>query len=477
MSEQIICDICVIGAGSGGLSLAAGASQMGAKTVLVEKAKMGGDCLNYGCVPSKALIAAGKAAFHAEKAAEFGIDMSPSHIDFAKVQAHIASVIASIAPHDSVERFEGLGVKVIQESARFIDPTHIMAGPTKIHAKYFVIATGSVATIPDIKGLASLSYHTNTTLFQLTKPPQHLIILGGGPMGVEMAQAYKRLNCQITLIEKNQILMREDPELVTIIRNQLLAENITIKENATVTSLHPQPAGFAVNFTVANATHADRIIGTDLLLATGRTPYTAGLQLEKAGVTYNNTGIVVDRRLRTSTKHIFAIGDVTGPPQFTHLAGYHASIVLKNILFRWPAKTNLTHIPRVTYTDPELATIGLNAQQASEQIGKNRLHILSWPYKKNDRAVANKTSLGMIKVILNKRGRVIGAAIVGASAGELITPWILAVQYKMHIAKMAQFTAPYPTLSEISKHVATSYFTRKKIVEKIRRVTKILLKF
>jgi pyruvate/2-oxoglutarate dehydrogenase complex dihydrolipoamide dehydrogenase (E3) component len=472
MTRTIKVDICVIGAGSGGLSVAAGASQMGAKVALIERAKMGGDCLNYGCIPSKSLIAAAHAAHTMRHADKFGIANVTPAVDYAALRDHIRGVIAAIEPNDSVERFTALGVNVIQAAARFTGPAEIEAGDIRVQARRFVIATGSAALVPPIPGLEATPFFTNETIFDLAHRPDHLIIIGGGPIGAELAQAHRRLGARVTIIEMAEFLGKDDPELRAVIRRRFTDEGIVIRERTTVNALETD--GDAIVMTVGES--GEQIKGSHLLIAAGRKPNLDGLNLDAAGVAYGATGITVDRQLRTSNKRIFAIGDVTGGYQFTHMAGYDAGIVLRNILFRLPAKTDNRAVPWVTYTDPELAHVGQTEAQA-KAAGNTGITILRWPFHDNDRAQAERDTPGLIKVVLDKKGRVLGAGIAGPRAGELILPWILAVSARQKIGTLASVIAPYPTLSEISKRAAGSYYTPKLFSERTRNIVRFLLRF
>lgn len=472
MSARIETDICVIGAGSAGLSVAAGASQMGARTVLVERAKMGGDCLNYGCVPSKALLAAGRRARIANHSAGFGIDGAAT-VDFARVKAHVAEVIAAIAPHDSVERFEGLGVTVIQADARFTGPRELIAGDTAIRAKRFVIATGSRPAVPPVPGLEGVPYLTNETIFGVPEKPAHLLILGGGPIGLEMAQAHRNLGCDVTVIEMASIAGKDDPELVELLRTRLAADGIRLMEGTRALGVAMKAGGVCVM--VEKDGIAEEVTGSHLLVATGRAPNVEGLGLEAAGVRYGKKGIEVDARLRTGNKRIFAIGDVAGPYQFTHMAGYQAGIVIRNALFRLPAKVDYAAVPWVTFTEPELAQVGMGEAAAREKHGEIR--ILRWGFHENDRAQAERETEGYAKIITLPNGRILGATILGAQAGELIQLWALAISEKMKIGAIASLILPYPTLGEVSKRAAGSFYTPKLFSERTRKIVRFLLKF
>jgi pyruvate/2-oxoglutarate dehydrogenase complex dihydrolipoamide dehydrogenase (E3) component len=463
----------VIGAGSAGLAVAAGAVQMGAEVVLIEKGKMGGDCLNYGCVPSKALIAAGKAAQTIRCAGRFGVNGHEPAVDFPAVHAHVHGVIAAIAPNDSEARFAGLGVRVLRAPARFVGRREIEVAGQRVRARRFVIATGSSPAVPPVPGLADLPHLTNETIFDLTERPEHLIVLGGGPIGCELAQAQRRLGAKVTVLELFRVLPKDDPAAVEVVRRQLLGEGVDLREQVQVTRVERDGNGVAVM--IKRADLEQRIVGSHLLVATGRRANVENLGLDAAGVAYSPRGIAVDARLRSSNKRIYAIGDVAGAYQFTHVASYHAGIVIRNALFRLPAKVDTRALPWVTYTEPELAQVGLTEAMAKDQ--GVEVHALTWPFAENDRAQTERETEGFVKVLLDRRGRIRGATIVGAHAGELIQPWVLAIAEGLEIASLAQFIAPYPTLGEASKRAAGSYYTPKLFSERTRNVVRFLLRF
>jgi len=449
----ITTDICIIGAGSAGLSVAAGASQMGARVVLLEAEKMGGDCLNAGCVPSKALIAAAKHAHAMTTGGPFGIAPVTPQVDFAAVKDHVARVIDTIAPVDSQERFEGLGVHVIRAHGRFTSPTTVQAGDHTITARRFVIATGSRPFVPPIPGLDGVPYLTNETIFALRDRPDHLIVLGGGPIGMEMAQAHRRLGCKVTVIEAARALGREDPELAEVVLEALRDEGITILEGQAATQI-TGTAG-AITVTLADG---QAITGSHLLLAVGRKVALDGLGLDAANVAHTPKGVTVGDDLRSPTnRRVYALGDVAGGAQFTHLAGYHAGVAIRSILFGLPAKASLRAIPRATYTDPEIAHVGLTEAEARAQYG-DRLTVTRFPFHDNDRAQAQGETRGLVKLMIVK-GRPVGASIVGPHAGELIAPWCLAVSQRMKLSAVAGAVLPYPTLAETGKRAAGAYFS------------------
>ncbi|MGL4397392.1 MAG: dihydrolipoyl dehydrogenase family protein [Hyphomicrobium sp.] len=453
-SPVIESDICIIGAGSGGLSVAAAAAAFGRRVVLIEKHKMGGDCLNYGCVPSKALLAAGKRAHAMRTAAQFGIAAVEPSVNHKAVQAHVQDVIAAIAPNDSVERFTGLGVRVITAAARFVDRESVVAGEHRIKARRFVIATGSSPVVPPIPGLADVSYFTNETIFDNGALLPHLIVIGGGPIGLELAQAHRRLGSRVTVLEGATALGKDDPELSAVVVTALREEGIDIREGALVSRVEGRAGGIAISFKAGD--RDETIEGTHVLVAVGRRSNTADLGLDAAGIQFDKTGITVDAGLRTSNKRVFAIGDVAGGLQFTHVANDHAGIVIKRSLFRLPAKTTGRAIPWVTYTEPELAHVGLNEEAARKH--HRKINVLRWPYHENDRAQAERHTRGHVKVVTDGKGRILGATIAGSNAGELIQMWTLALSQGLNIKAMTDWVSPYPTLSEINKRATIRYY-------------------
>lgn len=472
MTKIIKADLCIIGAGSGGLSVAAGASQMGATTVLVEGGKMGGDCLNYGCVPSKALIAAAKKAHSLHGSEVFGISGESPTVDYAKVMDHVAGVIAGIAPHDSVERFESFGVQVLQGYGTFTGPNQIAVGGTLVEARKFVIATGSSPVAPPVPGLEECGYYTNETIFENKEKPEHLVVIGGGPIGMEMAQAHNRLGCKVTVLEAFTALGKDDPELTAVALKAIRAEGVDIREGVKITSVTRQEDN-SVAFDIEHEGHEGRLVGTHLLVAAGRKPNLERLNLDAAGISRTKAGLVVDARLRTTNKHVFGIGDAAGGYQFTHVAGYHAGIVIRNALFKLPAKVNYDGVSWVTYTDPEIANVGMSEAEARKKFG-DTVKTLSFPYAENDRARAERRTEGMVKAIVTEKGKILGAAIVGVQAGEIIQPWALAITGGLKIGSMASYISPYPTLSEINKRAAGSFYTPKLFSSKTRKIVKFL---
>ena len=472
-SDTLNVDLCIIGAGSGGLSVAAAAAAFGQKVVLIEKHKMGGDCLNYGCVPSKALIAAGKRAQAMRTAEQFGIMGVEPAINHAAVHDHVQSVIAAIAPNDSVERFTALGVHVIQAAGKFKDKRTVVAGDHTITARRFVIATGSSPMVPPIPGLDSVAYFTNETIFNNGQKLDHLIIVGGGPIGMEMAQAHRRLGSRVTVLEGATALGKDDPELTAIVLKHLRSEGIDIREGAMVERVEGGQGRIIVS--IKTKAGSETLEGSHLLVAAGRKPNVADLNLEAAKIKFDKRGITIDKGLRTSNSRVFAIGDVTGGLQFTHVANYHAGIVIRRALFRLPANTNNALVPWVTYTEPELAHVGLTETQARE--AKHKINVLRWPYHENDRAQAERTIEGHVKVVTAKNGKILGATIAGEHAGELIQIWALAVSKGLTAKDMSSWISPYPTLGEINKRAATRFYATAPSNPFVRKLIGFLAKF
>lgn len=477
MTDKILkADICIIGGGSGGLSVAAGAAQLGASVVLFERAEMGGDCLNTGCVPSKAMLEAAKIAKIANNGMpSMGISAGQAQIDFGAVKAHVRDVIAGIAPHDSEERFRGLGVNVIKSEASFTSKDSVTAiqdgEPISVRAKYFVVATGSHPVAPPINGLEGVSYYTNETIFDLNEKPQHLIIIGGGPIGIEMAQAHRRLGCDVTVLEAFAIMGRDDPDLVGRLMTKMTDEGIRLIEQARITSITQNGARIMIDIS-----DGESIEGTHLLVAAGRRPNIDTLNLEAASISYDARGIQTDNRLRSSNKRVYAIGDVAGRHQFTHVAGYHAGIVIRNILFKLPAKLRDDAIPWVTYTDPELAQTGLTWTEAVSRYGADAVRRTDWELRDNDRARAARRTEGLIRVISDKKGKILGASILAPNAGELIHSWTLALQAGLKMSAMAGTIAPYPSWSEASKRAAGAFFTERLFSARTKKLVQFLLK-
>lgn len=461
-------DMVVIGAGSGGLSVASGAAQLGLEVVLFERAEMGGDCLNAGCVPSKALLAAAKSAQSMRGGGHLGVKAAGMEIDFSAVMAHVHGAIAAIAPHDSQERFEGLGVRVIREQARFLDRRRVVSRSLTVEAKRVVIATGSRPAIPPVPGLEQLAFLTNETIFDLMELPRRLLILGAGPIGVELGQAFRRLGAEVVIIGRGAALGREDPEARDVVMQQLATDGVELLLNHDVVEARPGPA-----LVVEGPQGRRTIEGSHLLVATGRRPSTEALDLEKAGISHDHKGVRTDRRLRTSNRRVYAVGDVAARGQYTHLAGAHAGLVIRNALFRLPVDADRLVLPRVLYTDPELAAVGLSEEEARARHG-DRVRVERVELSSNDRATAEGDRRGFGKLIALPDGRILGAVIVGTAAGDIISQWVLAMSAGLKLSKLTGMVAPYPTRGEVPKRLAGQFYTGALFSSRTRRLVSLL---
>lgn len=470
-------DVCVIGAGSAGLSVASGAAQLGRSVVLFEADEMGGDCLNYGCVPSKALIAAGKHA-HAFSSGEiFGVKVEKPTVDFETVKAHIQGVIDHIAPVDSQERFEGLGCIVIRERASFKDANTVESATTEVKAKRFVIAVGSRASAPPIPGLADTPYLTNEAIFSVKTQPKKLLVIGAGPIGLELGQAFKRLGSEVEIVDIAAPLGRSEPEHAQVLVNALKDEGIVFHTPAKTKLIRKTKTGVAIDLEDGTT-----LTGSHLLVAAGRAPNVDGLGLENADIKYDHRGIDVSDSLRTSNKRVYAAGDVAkGMGGLTHAAGYHAGQLIRNFYFSPPymgdmlGKANTTRMPAAVYSEPELASIGMTEAQAKEA-GHN-VRCVSWDFEENDRAIAERSDHGGVKIVATKKGKILGASVVGESAGEIIHMISVAMANKVKISGLAQIISPYPTRSEAVKRAASSWYTDALFSDRTRKIAGFLSKF
>jgi pyruvate/2-oxoglutarate dehydrogenase complex dihydrolipoamide dehydrogenase (E3) component len=462
-------DLAVIGAGAAGLSVTAGAAQLGVSVALIERNRMGGDCLNTGCVPSKALLATSHVMRGIRNATRLGIRVPDPVADWDAVRAHIQGVIATLAPIDSEARFRALGATVLRGEARFIDPATISVDGRHVTARRFVIAAGSRAAVPNIEGLAAQPHWTNESLFDLTERPRHLLILGGGAIGLEMADVFAGLGCDVTIIEAGQIAGKEDPELRAGLRQALIAGGVTIREDAAIAAVTAGPRIVLQDGTC--------IAGTHLLVAAGRTPNLTALDLKAGNIQAGPAGIATDRGLRSLTnKRVFAVGDIAdpsgiGPRAFTHVGSYHAGIVIRRLLFRLPARIDYSALPRVTYTNPELAQTGLT--EAEAVAAGLKIHILRWPLADNDRAVAERDTTGLVKLVA-RGNRVVGAGILAPHAGEMISQWSLAIAQRTKLSALAGLIVPYPTRSEAAKRAVGSAFAASLFSARTKRLVRLL---
>jgi pyruvate/2-oxoglutarate dehydrogenase complex dihydrolipoamide dehydrogenase (E3) component len=449
-------DLIVIGGGSAGLVTSAGAAGIGARVALVEQERLGGECLWTGCVPSKALIACGRAVHAAAHARRFGLTTNGAAVDFDAAMRWVRDVQSRIEPHDSPERFRGLGVDVIQGTARFSGARTVQVDGRSLTAKRIVIATGSKPAVPPIEGLAQVPYLTNETIFTIERQPSRLLILGGGPIGLELAQAFARLGTKVTVLEAmSQLLPREDHELAQMLAERLTREGIDILLDAVVSRASGK--GNAIVLDVRRGERTMSVEGDVLLVATGRVSNVASLDAERAGVRTGKQGIIVDGTLATNVGGIWAAGDVTGGPRFTHVADYQARLVIRNAFFPFSSKTDYTAVPWVTFTDPELAHVGLTEKEARERHG-NDIGVWRRPFDDLDRAIADGETTGMVKLITDRRGKLLGGHVLGHGAGSLIGEIALAMRHGIAASKIATTVHPYPTYPEAIKQAAEAYY-------------------
>ena len=465
-------DLAIIGAGSAGLSVAYVAARLGLRVALIERARMGGECLNTGCVPSKALLAAAHAAMAVRGAGRFGVGAPAPSIDWASVRAYVQGAITELEPADSAERYQALGATVLRGHARFAGLDALAVDGRRITARRIVVATGSRASVPALPGLDRTPYLTNDTVFELPERPEHLLILGGGPIGLEMAQAHAGLGCRVTLVQKGAIAAKEEPELVDGLRAALRASGVALHEHAEVRSVEAGP--------VLVLADGQRIAGSHLLVAAGRTPVLDGLDLAAGRVRATARGIATDAGLRSLTNRaVYASGDIAdpagiGPRYFTHACSYHAGIIVRRAVFRLPARIDYSALPRVTYTAPELAQTGLT--EAEARAAGHKVEVLTWPLSENDRAVAEGDTAGLVKLVV-ARGRVLGAGILAPHAGEMIGQWTLAIQQKIPLSALAAMIVPYPTRAEAGKRAAGTHFTARLFAPKPRLLARLLARF
>jgi len=462
-------DIGIIGGGAAGLTIASGAAQLGAKTLLIEKEKeLGGDCLHFGCVPSKTLIKTAHVYHMMKNSQEFGLPpITVPAVDFRKVSQRIKSVIGIIQKHDSEERFCNLGAMVKFGQASFIDEHSIGLDGKTYSARAWVIATGSSPIDPPIKGLDETPHITNKEIFYLDHLPKSMIILGGGPIGTEMGQAFCRLGTAVSIVDRSeQILGKEDPDMAVAVKNVLQSEGVVFHLGASIGAV--KDLGREKEVLIKNrAGKTIGLKGETILVAIGRRPNVGGLGLEDIGVEMERSGINVDSRLRTNHKHIYAAWDVNGRFQFTHAAGYEGGIVISNAIFRLPRKTDYTFLPWCTYCDPELASIGMNERGARE--AGIDYSVWSEPFKENDRSLAEGQGVGLIKMILDEKEKPIGVQILGPRAGDLISEWVAALNGKVKLSTLAAAVHPYPTIAEMNKKVAGTFFSTKIFSEKVKK--------
>lgn len=466
-------DLGVIGGGAAGLTVTAGAAQLGAKTLLVEKEpQLGGDCLHFGCVPSKTLIKSASVYQTMKKSTLFGlpkVEIPP--VDFVQVRQRILSVIATIQKHDSVERFCKLGARVEFGSPKFIDEHSISLNGKTYSARSWVIATGSSPAAPSIPGIESTPYLTNKDIFYLDSLPRSLVVFGAGPIAIEMAQAFNRLGSKVYVIQRSgQILSKEDKDMADMAMKVMQDEGVVFYLNAKVVSTKDRGSTCQVELELGDGQKAT-VEAEKLLAALGRSPNTDGLGLQEIGVVFDKKGIQVDQRIRTNHKHIYAPGDINGSFQFTHAAGYEGGIVVSNAIFHLPRKVDYTWMPWCTYSDPEIASIGMNEKAA--QKAEIDYQVWTEEFNQNDRSLAEGEEIGKLKMILDDKEKPIGVQICGPHAGEIISEWVAVLNGKTKLSTLAGAVHPYPTLAEINKRVAGSYFSPKIFSNTVKKGLKL----
>jgi pyruvate/2-oxoglutarate dehydrogenase complex dihydrolipoamide dehydrogenase (E3) component len=465
LKQELKPDICVIGAGAAGRAAASAAAAFGVPVVLIEKGTLGGPS-NGGSVPATALAVTAERANIIRNAAHFGLKAARFGVDFAAVKAHLRDVAGTVAPSEARQRLAGLGVRIVDGAARFLGARTVAAGEFTIAARRFVIATGSSPALPAIPGLAGTPHLTSDTVFDLADCPRHLIVIGAGSAGLELAQTFRRLGADVTVLEAATPLAGDDPECAAIVLDALEREGIKLRIGVTIAQVRRVLARVEIDITTPDG--AETVTGSHILVAVGRRPNVEDLDLDAAGIRYEPHGIDVDRRLRTTNKRVYAIGDVAIGPKSTHLATYHAELVVRHALFRQQVGLEHHTIPTVTHTDPELAQVGFLEDEARAHAGAIR--VLRSPYRENDRALATEATNGHIKVITDRKGDILGATIVGAGAGEMIAAWTLAITQKLNIRAFAGLIVPYPAYGEVGKRAAMTYFMRGLTSNQVRRI-------
>lgn len=462
--------ICVIGAGPGGLAVAAASARRDVSTVLIEKGRMGGESLSRGSVPAQALIAAAERIRAMRGGEPFGVKTQRVTVDFGAVNAHVRDIVGSLAPNATRERMTGLGVQVVEGTARFTDRYTVAVGDLTVKARRFVIATGSLPIIPAIPGLYNTPYLTEETVFDLAEIPRHLIVIGAGAAGLELAQVFRRLGSEVTVLDAAAALHGNDAEGAAVVLDALAREGIKLRTGVEIAKVSRALAKVRVVLGIDGG--AETIEGSHLLVAVGRQPNVEDLNLDAAGIRMTGHGIVLDKSLRTTNKSVYVVGDAAGGPKYTHVADYHASLVIRHALFRVPVRVNQEIIPRVIYTDPELAQVGLLEEEARAYSGAIR--VLRWPYRENDRAQAKRMTEGHIKIITDRAGEILGVTIAGPGAGEAIAAWTLAITEKLNIRAMAGVVVPYPSYAEVGKRAAMTYFIHGLTISRTRRIMRWL---
>jgi pyruvate/2-oxoglutarate dehydrogenase complex dihydrolipoamide dehydrogenase (E3) component len=469
-SRELRPEICVIGAGPGGLSVAAAAAALEAPVVLIDKGRIGGENPVGGGIPAQALIAAAQRANAARNGARFGIKAGRFSVDFAAINAYVRDVVGAVAPNSARQRIAGLGVHILEGTGHFTDPRNVMAADFTVKARRFVIATGSSPVIPAIPGLLGTPYLTDETIFDLEEIPRHLIVIGAGAVGLELAQVFRRLGAEVTVLDAATALANDDPEGAAVVLEALIREGIKLRTEVEIAKVG-RVFG-KVQAVLAGKNGVETIEGTHLLISAGRRPNLEDLDLEAGGIRTKRDGVILDKSLRTTNKRVYVVGDAAGGPNHTHVANHHASLVIRHALLRAPTKIDHAAIPWVTYTDPELAQVGLLEDEARAHSGIIR--VLRWSYRDNDRAQVERATDGHIKIVTDRIGKILGVTVVGPKAGETITAWTLAISQKLNIRAFAGLVVPYPTYAEVGKRAAITYFTQGLTAPRTRRIMRWL---
>jgi len=470
-------DIGILGGGAAGLTVASGASQLGARTLLVEKeTELGGDCLHFGCVPSKTLIRTAAVCHTIRHAGRYGLpEVVCGPVEFAQVAERIRGVIAGISRHDSVERFNGLGVEVVFGEGMFRDDHSLEVAGRTVTAGKWLIATGSSPAVPDFEGLEETGYLTNRQIFSLPRLPESLVVLGGGAIAMEMAQAFCRLGTRVTVLQRSrQVLSREDPDMAGLVMEAMSEEGVIFHLGCNLLRVRLHEGAKEVMY--LDGEGCERVVRAEqILVALGRRANVEGFGLENTGVQFSSRGIETDSRLRAAAKHFYAAGDATGRHLFTHAAGYEGGVVLSNAILHLPKKVDYTWLPWCTYTAPELASIGLNEQRARQSGIDYRLHIEH--FRDNDRANAEGETAGMVKLLLDRRGRPLGVQICGPRAGDLLGEWVAVLNGGVKLTALAGAVHPYPTLVEINKRLVGGVYAAKLFSPTVRKALQFIFRY
>lgn len=447
-------DVCVIGAGAAGIAVATRAAQQGAKVVIIERHKLGGESLHYGCIPSKALLAAAHSNEALGNTSLFGIRIGgPTLISYDNVHQHLTQTINAVSGTRNLDALQALGVDALMGRAQFTNPRTMTVDGHEIAAKYYVIATGSRPSVPPVDGIKNIPYLTNESIFGLTQRPAHLVVVGGGGVGTELCQAFQLLGSEVTLITQSRLLSQEDPALSGVIKEQLVAQGVRVIEHAKVQRFGGAGEDLTIELMVQGV--EETIAMSHVLVAVGRSPRFNSLLPEVGGIICHSRGIKVDETLRTSNKRIYALGDCIGPPYYSHVCRYEAEVLVDNMLNGRKRTVDYTRVPRVLFTKPGLAAVGLGEREARKQY--NDVQVWHAGFPENDRAQTLRAPLGVLRVVARRDGTVLGVGIVGPDAGELLLPWQLVIENNIKLGAMADIMAAYPSLSEISIAAARAF--------------------